>query len=128
MKSDNRPLSPHLQVYKWETSMAMSILHRVSGVGSAMGLPLLTIWLALASSGEQGLRLSNALFNNAFVVLVMFFWSGALFYHLCNGIRHLLWDAGKGLTVEETRKSARYVQIATAVFTLALWITISVLL
>ena len=93
-----------------------------------MGLPLLTIWLALASSGEQGLRLANALFNNAFVVLVMFFWSGALFYHLCNGIRHLLWDAGKGLTVEETRKSARYVQIATAVFTLALWITISVLL
>lgn len=71
------------------------------------------------------MKTANALFANPFVVLVMFCWSAALFYHLCNGIRHLMWDAGKALTIPEARKTATYVQIATVVLTLALWIIIS---
>ncbi|MDO4777113.1 MAG: succinate dehydrogenase, cytochrome b556 subunit [Cardiobacteriaceae bacterium] len=126
MKTDNRPLSPHLQVYDMlRFTSAMSIMHRATGIVSAIGLLGLTVWLALTASGEQGMKTANALFANPFVVLVMFFWSGALFYHLCNGIRHLMWDAGKGLTIPEARKSARYVQIVTAVLTLALWILIA---
>lgn len=126
MKPDNRPLSPHLQVYDMlRFTSAMSIMHRATGVASAIGLLALTLWLALTASGEQGMKTANALFANPFVVFVMFCWSASLFYHLCNGIRHLMWDAGKGLTIPEARKSATVVQIATAVLTLALWITIS---
>lgn len=124
IEKDQRPLSPHLQVYKWETHMAMSILHRATGVASAVGLLMLTFWLLFASSGEAGWKSANHLFHNSLVVLILFFWSGALIYHLCNGIRHLTWDAGKGLGKGEARKSAKVVQIATAVLTLALWIGI----
>lgn len=126
MKPDNRPLSPHLQVYDMlRFTSAMSIMHRVTNVASAIGLLAVTVWLALTASGEQGMKTANALFANPFVVLVMFCWSAALFYHLCNGIRHLMWDAGKALTIPEARKTATYVQIATVVLTLALWIIIS---
>ena len=126
MKPDNRPLSPHLQVYDMLRFIsAMSIMHRATGVASAIGLLAVTVWLALTASGEQGMKTANALFANPFVVLVMFCWSAALFYHLCNGIRHLMWDAGKALTIPEARKTATYVQIATVVLTLALWIIIS---
>ena len=126
MKPDNRPLSPHLQVYDMlRFTSAMSIMHRATGVASAIGLLAVTVWLALTASGEQGMKTANALFANPFVVLVMFCWSAALFYHLCNGIRHLMWDAGKTLTIPEARKTATYVQIATVVLTLALWIIIS---
>lgn len=126
MKPDNRPLSPHLQVYDMlRFTSAMSIMHRATGVASAIGLLAVTVWLALTASGEQGMKTANALFANPFVVLVMFCWSAALFYHLCNGIRHLMWDAGKALTIPEARKTATYVQIATVVLTLALWIIIS---
>ena len=129
MKPDNRPLSPHLQVYNLMTFAAgMSILHRATGIASAIGLLFVTLWLALAASGEAGMKTANTLFQNAFVMLLLFFWSASLFYHLLNGIRHLLWDAGKGLTIPEARTSARYVQIATAVLTLTLWIIISFLL
>lgn len=125
MKSDNRPLSPHLQVYDMlRFTSAMSIMHRATGVAAAAGLVLVTFWLALAAGGEAGMKSANKLFSNSFVVLMLFMWSAALFYHLCNGIRHLLWDAGRGITIPEARKSARAVQIATAVLTLLLWMAI----
>ncbi|MDO5090111.1 MAG: succinate dehydrogenase, cytochrome b556 subunit [Cardiobacteriaceae bacterium] len=126
MKPDNRPLSPHLQVYDMlRFTSAMSIMHRATGVASAIGLVGFAIWLALTASGESGMKVANALFQNPFVILIMFCWSASLFYHLCNGIRHLLWDAGKGLTIPEAKKSARHVQIATAVLTLVFWILIA---
>lgn len=121
---DQRPLSPHLQVYKWETHMAMSILHRATGVASAVGLLMLTCWLLAAGGGEASWRSANQLFRNPLIVLIMFFWSGALIYHLCNGIRHLTWDVGKGLGKDDARKSAKVVQIVAAVLTLSLWIGI----
>lgn len=123
-EKDRRPLSPHLQVYKWESHMAMSILHRATGVASAVGLVVLTLWLLSAAGGEAGWHKANHLFNNSLVVLIMFLWSGALIYHLCNGIRHLMWDIGKGLDKAQARNSAKAVQIAAAVLNLALWIGI----
>lgn len=123
-EKDSRPLSPHLQVYKWETHMAMSILHRATGVASALGLVMLSIWLAFASGGDRGWQMASAFFGNFFVSTILFLWSGALIYHFCNGIRHLTWDLGKGLSKEEGRRSALYVQIATVVLTLLLWIGI----
>lgn len=123
-EKDQRPLSPHLQVYKWETHMAMSILHRATGVASALGLVMLSIWLMCVSAGESHWKQANVFFSNPLIILIMFLWSGALIYHFCNGIRHLMWDLGKGLDKADGRKSARYVQIATVALTLILWIGI----
>ncbi|MBV7435352.1 succinate dehydrogenase, cytochrome b556 subunit [Cardiobacteriaceae bacterium TAE3-ERU3] len=124
MQQQNRPLSPHLQVYRPQFTSIMSILHRATGVTSAMGLLLITWWLAMTATGSDSWHTANSLFANPFVVLILFFWSGALIYHLCNGIRHLTWDTGKCLTIAESRKTARIVQIATVIITVALWIGI----
>lgn len=124
MNKDTRPLSPHLQVYKWPVTMLTSILHRITGVGSALGLVLVTLWLACASSSETGWFFINKIFGNAFIVLILFFWSAALIYHLCNGIRHLAWDIGKGFEKQAAKKSAYVVFITTAVITLVFWIAI----
>ncbi|SUO94957.1 succinate dehydrogenase, cytochrome b556 subunit [Suttonella ornithocola] len=125
MNKDNRPLSPHLQIYKLPMAAKMSILHRITGVVSCAGLVLLTIWLAMTATGETGWHDANKLFHNALIVLILFAFSGALIYHLCNGIRHLTWDAGsKHLTIDGVKKSGKVTLIATAVLTLVLWIGI----
>ncbi len=125
MEKDTRPLSPHLQVYRLPVTALMSILHRMTGVVSAFGLIMISCWLAAAATGEAGWHSANALFSNSLIVLIMFLWSAALIYHLCNGIRHLIWDAGKCLEKEAAIKAGRKVQIATAVLTLLLWIAIA---
>lgn len=124
MNKDTRPLSPHLQVYKWPVTMLTSILHRITGVGSALGLILITIWLAFTASGEMGWHQINGFFGNALIVFILFLWSAALIYHLCNGIRHLAWDIGKGFEKAAAKKSAYVVFIATGVITVALWVAI----
>ncbi|UJF24275.1 succinate dehydrogenase, cytochrome b556 subunit [Suttonella sp. R2A3] len=99
-------------------------MHRATGVASAVGLLLITWWLAMSASGKDGYETASAFFGNFFVMMILFFWSGALIYHFCNGIRHLSWDAGKGLDIPCAKKSARIVQIATVVITLAVWLCI----
>ena len=126
MEQDSRPLSPHLQIYKPQFTSVMSILHRLTGIAAALGLLLLTWWLAVTSAGAEHWHRVNAVFTNPLIVLILFLWSAALIYHLCNGIRHLIWDAGHCLTLAAARKAARVVQIATAALTLLLWIAIAV--
>ena len=89
-----RPLSPHLQVYRWQITMTMSILHRASGVILTFGAFALAWWLmAVATGGESYDRAARCL-ASPFGKLILFGFSLALVYHLLNGIRHLLWDAG----------------------------------
>ncbi len=126
MKQNHRPLSPHLQIYKPQFTSVMSILHRLTGIAAAFGLLLLTWWLAVTSAGGEHWHRANAVFANPLIVLILFLWSAALIYHLCNGIRHLIWDAGHCLTLTAARKAGRVVQIATAALTLLLWIAIAV--
>lgn len=126
MEQDNRPLSPHLQVYRMtDFTSAMSVMHRATGIVTAIGLVFVTLWLALTASGPEAWQFANKLFSNPVIILGMFIWSGCLIYHLCNGIRHLSWDAGYNLEIETSRKSARIVVIATAVINVILWIAIS---
>src|SRR5260370_21599822 len=97
MTSDPRPLSPHLQIYRWQLTSVMSILHRASGIALAAGTILLVWWLAAAASGPGPLATVQGFLGSWFGLLLLFGWSAALFYHLCNGIRHLWWDTCHGV-------------------------------
>lgn len=118
MSTDNRPLSPHLDIYRWRITMLSSILHRASGGIISFGLFLLVMKLVgLATSGYDHYEPLGML-ENAF----WFLWTIAIYYHLCNGIRHLVWDSGRGFEIETAEKSAKLVLLATAVLTLLTWI------
>ena len=112
----NRPLSPHLQVYRWPITMTMSILHRVTGVGLYFGTVLLVWWLAAAASGPRAFDFANAVLGSWIGLLVLFGYTWALIHHLLGGIRHFIWDFGIGLD-----KPARdYIAWATIVGSLGL--------
>ncbi|MDP6342272.1 MAG: succinate dehydrogenase, cytochrome b556 subunit [Alphaproteobacteria bacterium] len=119
MASDNRPLSPHLQVYRWQMTMALSILHRMSGVGLVLGLFLLTWWLIAAAAGPEYFQYVQAIFGSEIGRVLLFGFTLALFYHLCNGIRHLIWDAGYGFELDAMTRSGWLVLVASVMLTLA---------
>ena len=121
MATRERPLSPHLQVYRWQITMTMSILHRVSGVILTFGAFALAWWLmAVATGGENYDRAARCL-ASPFGKLILFGFSLALVYHLLNGIRHLLWDMGWGFEIPEFYRSGWTVLVLTIVFTVAIW-------
>ena len=98
MAQQSRPLSPHLEIYKPQITMVMSIVHRITGVGLFLGFALLTWWLVAAAWGEGALELVNATMGSlpGQVILLGFTW--ALFHHMLGGIRHFIWDFGRGFS------------------------------
>src|SRR5690554_2275315 len=96
MAQGARPLSPHLQVYRWYLTMATSILHRVTGSALVVGLVLLTWWLVALAAGPESFATVQAVMHTFFGWLVLFGMTIALFYHAAYGVRHLVWDAGYG--------------------------------
>jgi succinate dehydrogenase / fumarate reductase, cytochrome b subunit len=116
-----RPLSPHLQVYRWPISMTMSILHRVTGVGLAVGTLLLTWWLVAAASSDDVFDSAQWFMGSALGLLLLFGWSVALIFHFFSGIRHLVWDAGIGFDAPAYNTTGWGVLIATGVCTVLLW-------
>ena len=117
-----RPLSPHLQVYKLPLTAVMSITHRITGVGLAVGTLLLVWWLVAAATGPEAFARAQGFIGSFFGLLLMFGWTAALYYHLCNGIRHLVWDAGKSFELSEAERGNQIVVIAAAVLTVLTWI------
>jgi succinate dehydrogenase / fumarate reductase cytochrome b subunit len=125
MATRERPLSPHLQVYRWQITMTMSILHRVTGTILVVGAFAFAWWLlALAAGGEAYANAAECL-ASPLGKLFLFGFSLSLVYHLLNGIRHLLWDAGWGFEIPEFYASGWTVVALTVVFTLILWIVAS---
>lgn len=96
MAQAGRPLSPHLQIYRWYFTMALSIAHRVTGIGLVLGMVLLTCWLAALAGGPDSFATMQWLMRNFLGGLILFAFTLTLFFHLLNGIRHLAWDAGWG--------------------------------
>jgi len=116
-----RPLSPHLQVYRWQITMVMSILHRASGVLLTLAALGLAWWLlALDAGGDHYLRAARLL-ASPFGLIGLFGISLALVYHLLNGVRHLLWDMGWGCEISDTYRSGWAVAVLTIVLTAAIW-------
>ena len=126
MARSERPLSPHLQVYRWYFTMALSIGHRVTGVGLALGLVLLTWWLLALASGPDAFATVQAVMHSWIGVLVLFIYTFVLFYHLANGVRHLAWDAGYGFELPVAISSGVAVLGAAGVLTIVLWIALAI--
>lgn len=121
MATRERPLSPHLQVYRWQITMTMSILHRASGVILTVGAFALAWWLLAVAAGGDRYVHAAACLASPLGKLVLFGFSLALVYHLLNGIRHLAWDAGMGFEIPEVYRSGWTVAVLTVVFTAAIW-------
>jgi succinate dehydrogenase / fumarate reductase cytochrome b subunit len=122
MISDPRPLSPHLQIYRWQLTSVLSILHRMTGVALAVGAILFVSWLGATSDGPESYAKFQGFMGSWIGLLLLFGWTVALFYHLCNGIRHLVWDTGHGLDLKSVYASGWAVLAATAVLTIIAWI------
>ena len=122
MSKSDRPLSPHLQVYRFQWTMALSILHRITGVALAVGTLLLVWWLVAAASGPEAFATVQGFIGSILGRLLLFGWTLALFYHLCNGIRHLFWDAGYGFELDVAYRSGLAVLGASVALTLITWI------
>ena len=122
MTTSNRPLSPHLQVYRPQITSMLSILHRLTGIALAFGTLLLAYWLIAAATGPGAFETAQGLIGSFVGRLLLFGWSFALFYHLCNGIRHLGWDAGYGFEIETATLSGWIVVGASAGLTVICWI------
>lgn len=122
MATDNRPLSPHLQVYKPQLTSMLSILHRLTGVALAFGTLLLVWWLIAAATGPGAYDAVQSFIGSILGRLLLLGWTFSLFYHLANGIRHLAWDTGRGFELATAYATGWLVVIAAIVLTLVSWI------
>ena len=122
MSEAERPLSPHLTVYRPQLTSVLSILHRMTGVALGAGTLLLVWWLAAAASGPEAFATVQAFTGSVIGRALLLGWTWALLYHLCNGIRHLFWDAGLGYEIATVTRSGWAVVAASAALTAAVWI------
>lgn len=120
-----RPLSPHLQVYKPQLTSVMSILHRMAGAALAVGTVMI-VWLLLAAaSGEAAYNQFIWVCNTVVGKLALFGWSAALFYHLCNGVRHLFWDTGRLFEIKNAYRAGYVVLAVTVLMVVVFWRKVS---
>jgi len=124
MGKRSRPLSPHLQIYRFQWTMLFSITHRITGVGLAAGTFLLVWWLSALAIGPDAFAIAQHVMGSWIGRLLLLGWTWAFFYHFSNGIRHLCWDAGWGFDLDTARGSAMAVAGASVVLTLAFWIAV----
>jgi succinate dehydrogenase / fumarate reductase cytochrome b subunit len=117
-----RPLSPHLQVYRLPLPALTSIAHRITGVGLTVGTLLLVWWLAAAAAGPEAFATASGFIASPIGLVLMFGWTAALWYHLLNGLRHLIWDGAKMLTLEQSYSSAKLVIGGAVVATVLTWV------
>jgi succinate dehydrogenase / fumarate reductase cytochrome b subunit len=118
MAQAERPLSPHLQVYKPQLTSVLSISHRATGIALSVGTILLVWWLLAAARGPDAYDAVRGFAGSWIGVLLIVGWTYSLFFHLCNGIRHLFWDAGYGFDLPTTYKSGWAVVAVSGALTL----------
>ena len=117
-----RPLSPHLQVYKPQITSVMSIFHRITGVGLSFGTLLLVCWLVAAATGEAAYNNVQAFMGSPIGIILLMGWSWALMYHLCTGIRHLVWDMGKALSLPAVYATGYAALAISTLLTVVIWL------
>ncbi|WEX09944.1 succinate dehydrogenase, cytochrome b556 subunit [Chelativorans sp. AA-79] len=117
-----RPVSPHLQIYRFTPTMAMSILHRITGAALYFGILLFALWLLAAASSREWFDFINGLFGSIIGRIVIFGYSWVLIHHMLGGIRHLIWDTIHGLEKQTSRNIAIANLVGSILLTLVLWI------
>jgi len=122
MADTRRPLSPHLQIYKWQVQMMTSILHRATGIALAVGT-LLVVWGLLSlAAGEAAFDQFKICMGSPLGIILLVGWSWSLFYHLCNGIRHLVQDTGAGYAIPQFVRSSWLSVIGSLVLVVLVWV------
>ena len=122
MTDNQNPLSPHLQIYRWNISSLLSITHRIAGVINLLALILIFFWLLGLSFGENNYKLFLLIINSFFgkFILIGFTWS--MSFHILSGIRHLVWDLGYGFEIKTANISGIIVIICSLVLTIIFWL------
>jgi succinate dehydrogenase / fumarate reductase cytochrome b subunit len=121
MAEKQRPLSPHLQIYRKQVQMMTSITHRATGIALAVGGLLVVCGLLQLAAGEESFNRFKGIIGSPIGMVLLFGWSWALFYHLCNGIRHLIQDAGFGYEISQFVRSSWLSIVGSIVLTIATW-------
>ena len=121
MEKSQRPLSPHIQIYRWQLPMVLSIIHRATGIALTVGMLVLVYWLLAAASGAEAYASAQQLLGSWIGRVVLLGFSFALFFHLCNGIRHLFWDAGVGFEIKTAYASGTAVVLVSIALTIIAW-------
>jgi len=121
-----RPLSPHLQVYKPQITTLTSILHRITGVALAAGTVLLVWWLVAAATSDRAYAAATWFIGSWIGLLMLFGWTLALWFHFCNGIRHLFWDFGYGFDLPTAHATGRATLIGAVALTVLTWLLVFV--
>ena len=122
VKPAARPLSPHLQIYRWSWTMAMSIAHRATGSALYAGTVLIAAWLVAAASGPAAYDTAQWIAGSFLGRLVLFLYSFALLHHMVGGVRHLIWDTGRGFDLQSRMSLAKYSVFVSGGLTLLVWI------
>ena len=122
MRDDQRPLSPHLQIYKLPLAALLSISHRATGVFLSVGTLILIYWLVCLAAGPQQFATIQGWLGSLLGQAFLFAWSASLYFHLCNGIRHLFWDVGYGFDKAKVEKTNVMVVGSAVAMTIATWL------
>lgn len=118
----NRPLSPHLFIYRPIPTMVMSILHRMTGGALYFGTLLVAVWLIGLISGEHGFSIVQGMFNSWIGRLILFGYTWALMQHLLGGLKHFMWDLGYGLEKDSATRMAKATIAVSSVLTILIWV------
>jgi succinate dehydrogenase / fumarate reductase, cytochrome b subunit len=121
-RNAGRPLSPHLQIYRGGLTMMMSIIHRATGIALYAGTLLLVWWLSAAATSDAYFAIVQAVFGSWIGQIVMFGFTWALVHHTAGGIRHLIWDTGRGFDLPAVEMGARITLASSIVITILLWV------
>ena len=123
MKNTTRPVSPHLQIYRPQLTSVLSIVHRGTGIVLAAGTLFLVYWLNALAAGAGAFDQLRHLMGAWYGQVILLGFSFSLFYHLCNGVRHLFWDAGLGFELETAYRSGKAVVAVSLLLTAATWMS-----
>ena len=124
MDPSDRPLSPHIQIYKPQLTSVLSIMHRISGFGLGIGALLLTYWLISIAAGPSQFETAQNLLGSWVGICLLIAWSFGFFFHLCNGVRHLFWDAGKGYELKNVYATGWLVVLISFVCVGLVWFAV----
>ncbi|MCG6121755.1 MAG: succinate dehydrogenase, cytochrome b556 subunit [Microvirga sp.] len=117
-----RPLSPHLQIYRWTWTMAMSVVHRITGVALYLGTAILAVWLVAMASGPDAYASAQWLLGSWFGIAILFGYTWALTHHMLGGLRHFIWDFGKGFGDEHRFLLAKATLAGSVALTILIWV------
>jgi succinate dehydrogenase / fumarate reductase cytochrome b subunit len=121
MARTDRPLSPHLGIYRWDIANSLSIVHRMTGVMLSLGALVLVGWLVSVVVGAEAYAFVHGGLDSTLGRLMLLGWSFCFFYHLANGVRHLFWDIGAGFEKATAKRSGWTVVVVSIFMTLGFW-------